>query len=71
MKLLASTVIAIALSLGIPVTASAMQPHHGNCAYPAAVNGTTVSISADGSASAPYTGGPGLKCSDGTWVTWN
>jgi hypothetical protein len=40
----------------------------GACAAPSAPNGTTVSVDAQGNASAPYTGGYGLKCSNGAWV---
>ena len=38
------------------------------CHTPTAPNGTTISVDQAGNATAPYTGGLGLRCANGKWM---
>lgn len=61
-------IAALAIAIPAALTACSTQTHPAACTSPSAPSGTTVSVDAQGNASAPYTGGIGLKCTDGSWV---
>ncbi len=50
------------------VTARAHRHAPAGCHTPAMPDGSTISVDAQGDATAPYTGGLGFRCDGGTWV---
>lgn len=65
---IAAALIAIPAALTACSAPAHTTAHSAACTSPSAPSGTTVSVDSQGNASAPYTGGVGLKCTDGSWV---
>jgi hypothetical protein len=68
-----ATVAAVVAAAGLAIAGcgavhQARQSASQDCHTPAMPSGSTISVDQAGNATAPYTGGLGLRCANGKWV---